>query len=77
VVSFFNGLIVLYLWQFAQIFGDYKMPAVSKRGIDDGALPSRLKRARNILSQRTNVVTHLFDRNPDFEFQLQSMGRDF
>ena len=37
----FNGLIVLYLWQFAQIFGDYKMPAVvSKRGFLVGLSPA-------------------------------------
>jgi hypothetical protein len=54
------------------------MPAVvSKRGVDGGTLSSRRERARIILSQRTNVVTHLFGRNPDFESQLQSMGRDF
>jgi hypothetical protein len=31
--SSLNTLISLYFWQFAQIFGDYKMPAVSKRGV--------------------------------------------
>jgi hypothetical protein len=31
----------LYLWQFAQIFGDYKMPAVvSKRGVLVGLSPA-------------------------------------
>ena len=42
-----------------------------------GAFSSRRKRAIIILSQRTNIVTHLFGRDPDFESQLQSMGRDF
>jgi hypothetical protein len=50
---------------------------LSAKGGFGGTLSSRREIAKKILSQRTNVVTHLFSRNPDFESQLKSMGRDF